>query len=165
MTEIIAKTRYAQSAPRKLRAVAKLVKKQSATKALVTLQFTPQKAAKILAKTIKSALYNGVNNFNFDKEELTLKSICIDQGPTLKRFIAMSKGSANTYCKRTSHITVILETPSEIKAKTDSAKEPVTALPASKSKSTAKKTVKKEPVKAKGTKTTVAVRSRKAKKS
>lgn len=166
MTEIIAKTRYAQSAPRKLRAVAKLVKRKPATQALITLQFTPKKAARILAKTIRSALYNGVNNFNFDKEELNIKSITIDQGPTLKRFIAMARGSANTYCKRTSHITVILETPSVFKPK----EEPIapaeeSATTVSTPPKTAKKTAKKAPAKPRGAKTTVAVRSRRAKKS
>ncbi len=168
MTEVIAKTRYAQSAPRKLRAVAKLVKGKPAVSSLTTLQYTPKKAAKVLAKTLKTAIYNGVNNFNYDKKDLVIKNILIDQGPTLVRFIAMARGSGNSYKKRTSHITIILEvnepviisqlspTKTEAETKSTSVKKATTAKP-----KTTKKT-KKTATKAKGAKTTVSVRSRRS---
>lgn len=168
MSEIIAKTRYAQSSPRKLRAVALLVKRQPANKSLTILQFTPKKAARLLAKTIKTAIYNAVNNFNLDKDKLTIKNILIDQGPTLTRFIAMARGSGNEYKKRTAHITVILETPELAVAKkaVDLIEEEVTVKSKSgknKPKKPAKKTAAKKPAKLKGNKTTVSVKSRKAK--
>ncbi|MFZ5392138.1 MAG: 50S ribosomal protein L22 [Patescibacteria group bacterium] len=161
MTEVIAKTRFAQSAPRKLRAVAKLVKSKPAFPSLTTLQFTPKKAAKVLAKTLKTAIYNAVNNFNYDKKDLIIKNILIDQGPTLVRFIAMARGSGNSYKKRTSHITVILEVVEPVSItktpakKADSPAKTVTKKTSSKSKAT-----KKDTAKAKGAKTTVSVRSR-----
>jgi len=165
MTEVIAKTRFAQSAPRKLRAVAKLVKSKPALPSLTTLQYTPKKAAKVLAKTLKTAIYNAVNNFNYDKKDLIIKNILIDQGPTLVRFIAMARGSGNSYKKRTSHITVILEVLEPVNT---TKTEPVATTPKTKSTSTTKKTTsksktaKKTTVKAKGAKTTVSVRSRRA---
>lgn len=165
MSEIIAKSRYVKSSPRKLRAVAKLVKDKTAENALVILQFTPKKAAGILAKTIKSALYNGVNNFSLDKHGLKIKAITVDQGPTMKRFRAMARGSANVYRKQTSHITVILSSviPSTKKTSTKLEDTKKDAKAAKKSTVTKKTSTKK--TKPKGSKTEVTVQTRKARKT
>ncbi|MFA4930635.1 MAG: 50S ribosomal protein L22 [Patescibacteria group bacterium] len=152
MPEIIAKTRYAQSTPRKLRAVAVLVKKKPAVSSLVVLQHTPQKAAEVLAKTIKSAIYNAVNNFNFDKTSLIIKNILINEGPSLKRYRANARGSGSGYKRKTAHIIVILEAPLPVKS--------APAKVAKVTKSTSQ-TKKKAVVKPKGTKTTVSVKKRK----
>ena len=164
MSEIIAKSRYVKSSPRKLRAVAKLVKDKTAENALIVLRFTPKKAAGILAKTIKSALYNGVNNFSLDKHLLLIKSITVDQGPTMKRFRAMARGSANVYRKQTSHITVILTsiTPATKKTSDQPAstqKKTVSTKTTISKKKTSKKTAPK------GSKTEVKVQTRKARKT
>jgi|GEM_PF-326761 len=178
MAEIIAKSRYVRSTPRKLRAVAALVKSKGAEESLVVLKYTNKKAAGLLAKTIKSAVANAVNNFNLEKENLIIKSIRIDQGPTLKRFIAMARGSGNRFKKHTSHITVILFTPDTPQPKVQPKPEPVQSTEEDqaatsdkpktkatvKSKSTAKKTAKTKTEKPKGSKTTVSVKSRKDKK-
>jgi len=174
MAEVIAKSRYVQSAPRKLRAVAKLVKNQTASQSLITLRYTQKKAAGLLAKTIKTAIANAVNNFNLDKDNLVVKSVLIDQGPTLRRMIAMSRGSGNTYKKRTSHITVILYTtdqPTKTVAPAPDASQTTVkskAKTATATKSTKKTTTSKKKTKTteqpKGGKTTVSVRSRRAKK-
>lgn len=171
MSEIIAKSRYVKSSPRKLRAVAKLVKNKLADNALTILRFTPKKAAGILAKTIKSALYNGVNNFSLEKDNLVVRSITVDQGPTLKRFRAMARGSANVYRKQTSHITVILstvinpvakptkKTATTAKTKTTVAKSKTTVKTPRRGVSSATK------VETKGSKTEVKVQTRKEKKA
>jgi ribosomal protein L22 len=130
---------------------------------MTILKFTPQKAAGILSKTIKTAIYNAVNNFNLEKEDLVVKTVMIDQGPNLKRFRPMARGSANVYKKRTSHITVILETTGKpaVKqvAKVADTKKTVKATKTTKAKS---KTVKA--AKPKGQKTEVKVQTRKARK-
>ncbi len=171
MSEIIAKSRYVKSAPRKLRAVAVLVKNKTATSSMVVLQHTTKKAAGILSKTIKTAIYNAVNNFNLDKEKLVIKTIMIDQGPTMKRFRAQSRGGASTYKKRTSHITVILETSEEKSApkkkpvvKKEVAKDKDTETKPETKKETKKTTAKTKTVKPKGSKTEVKVQTRKEKK-
>jgi len=168
MSEIIAKSRYVKSAPRKLRAVAVLVKNKPATTSMVILDHTTKKAAGILNKTIKTAIYNAVNNFNLDKEKLMIKTIMIDQGPTMKRFRAQSRGGASTYKKRTSHITVILETAQEASKpkKKPATKAPVTKeeKDAPKAKETKKTTAKVKSEKPKGSKTEVKVQTRKEKK-
>jgi large subunit ribosomal protein L22 len=165
MSEIIAKSRYVKSSPRKLRAVAKLVKNKSAENALTILKFTPKKAAGILAKTIKSALYNGVNNFSLDKANLRVNSITADQGPTLKRFRAMARGSANVYRKQTAHITVILATITTPVAKSTAKKSDKSspAKPTAKTVAIKKKTAKT--TQPKGSKTEVKVQTRKEKKA
>lgn len=163
MADIIAKSKYVQSSPRKLRAVAKLVKHQSVLRSIDILKFTPKKAATILNKTIRTAMYNAVNNFSLPKEGLIIKNITIDQGPTMSRFTPMARGSANAYKKRTSHITVILEshdTPGK-------AKKSASVTPVSKKSSTKKgaKVVKKSETTApKGKKTEVKVQTRREKK-
>lgn len=156
MADIIAKTRYAKSSPRKLRAVARLVRSKDVQASLTILNHTSKKAAKVLAKTLKSAMYNAINNFNFDKQDLTIKSILIDQGPTMSRWRAMARGSGNSFKKRTSHITVILEA-LELKPKKQAKKTAEKQEP--------KKTEKEEPkASTKGAKTKVSVRTRRQKK-
>ncbi len=173
MAEIIAKSRYVRSSPRKLRAVAKLVNHKGADESLIVLKYTHKKAAGILAKTIKSAIANAVNNFNLEKDNLVIKSINIDQGPTLKRFIAMARGSGNRFKKRTSHITVVLFTADKPKpkakpapAKTETKTSDKTDTKATVKKKTTAKVTKeaKKESKPKGSKTTVSVKSRKDKK-
>lgn len=176
MAEIIAQSRYVRSAPRKLRAVAALVKSKGAEESLTVLKYTHKKAAGILAKTIKSAIANAVNNFNLEKDQLVVKNIRIDQGPTLKRFIAMARGSGNRFKKRTSHITVILFTPdtpqpkkpvaSSAKSKNKSTKTETTVKTTKKAttKTTAKKKSTAKTNRPQGNKTTVSVKSRKDKK-
>ena len=169
MSEIIAKSRYVKSSPRKLRAVAKLVVRKNAQKGMTILAFTDKKAAGILSKTIKSAVYNAVNNFNLEKEDLIIKSIMVDQGPTMKRYRAMARGSANVYNKRTAHITVILETKvtstKKVAKKTDTDSTHVTVKKPATKGTKAKSAPKKSPAKAKGSKTEVKVVSRKEKKA
>ncbi len=68
----------------------------------------PQKAAKILEKTIRSAVANADQNQDIDIDLLVIRNIVADQGPTLKRFRARARGRGTRILKRTSHITVIL---------------------------------------------------------
>lgn len=163
MSEIIAKTRYAKSTARKLRAVAVLVKNKPATTSMTILQHTPQKAAGILAKTVKSAIYNAANNFNFNKDELIIKNIIINEGPAITRFRAMARGSGSAYKRKTAHITVILiSTAKAGKSGQTATRDKQVAKENIKSETkVSKKTTSKVASKPKGTKTTVSVKKRK----
>ena len=95
-------------APRKARLVARNVKGLPVEDALNILKFTPNKAAGLILKVMRSALANA-EQAGTDVDALSVKQVIINEGPTLKRFMPRSQGRANTILKRTSHITVILE--------------------------------------------------------
>ena len=100
--------KYIRISPKKARLVADLVRGTNAKEALNILRFTNKKAAKIISKSVKSAISNAEHNNNVEVDTLIIKSISIDGGPSLKRYKAGYKGSPDSILKRTSHITVIV---------------------------------------------------------
>lgn len=111
---ITAKSKYIGTSPEKLRLVAHAIKKNfSAEKSLILLDQIPQKSGMSLAKTIRQAIANAVNNGKQQAADLKIKRISIDEGPFLKRFKPVSRGTAHSMKRRTSHITVILEAPDD----------------------------------------------------
>ena len=102
----IAKT--VRIAPRKARLVADLVRGKSVVDAIVILANTPKAASPIIDKVVKSAAANAINNHMMNEEDLYIKEILVNEGPTLKRFRPRAKGSASPIMKRTSHISVVL---------------------------------------------------------
>lgn len=107
--EIIAKSKYIRTSPRKLRLVADALKQLSASRALKILGQAQKRAASPLRSALKSAIANAIANLGLQEEDLKIKNIQIGTGPTYKRFRAISKGQAHSIVKRTSHITVVLE--------------------------------------------------------
>lgn len=106
---IIAKTKAVRISPRKVRLVAQGVRNLSVEKALDILSMTRKRGASVLAKTIKSAIANAINNAKLSKESLIIDKIEISEGPALKRFHASTRGRTHPYKKRSSHITVVLK--------------------------------------------------------
>ncbi|HMV64870.1 MAG TPA: 50S ribosomal protein L22 [Rhodocyclaceae bacterium] len=90
----------------KARLVADLVRGKPVDQALNILTFSPQKAAFTIKKVLESAIANAEHNEGADIDELKVKTIYVDQGPTLKRFTARAKGRGNRISKPTCHITV-----------------------------------------------------------
>lgn len=72
------------------------------------LRHTPNKAALVIGKVLKSAASNAVNNHDLNEDTLFIKECYADEGVTLKRFRPRAKGSASQILKRTSHITVVV---------------------------------------------------------
>ena len=107
--EVKAITKYVRISPFKLRGPVEVVKGKPVEEALNMLKFMPLKAAGIISKTLKSAVANAEHNNDMDVDELIVKNIIVDQGPTLKRFRARARGRSSRILKRTSHITVIVE--------------------------------------------------------
>src|SRR3546814_16574610 len=62
----------------------------------------------MIRKVVESAIANAENNQGADVDELKVKTIMVDEGPTLKRFMARAKGRGTRILKRTSHITVVV---------------------------------------------------------
>ncbi|MEI8357021.1 MAG: 50S ribosomal protein L22 [Deltaproteobacteria bacterium] len=106
--EASAKTRYVRIAPRKARLVADLIRGRAVGDALNMLDFTPKKAARILAKTLRSAVANAENAGNVDVDELFVRGAWVDEGPTQKRSLPRAQGRATRIFKRSSHLTVVV---------------------------------------------------------
>ncbi|MDM8564158.1 50S ribosomal protein L22 [Candidatus Halobeggiatoa sp. HSG11] len=90
------------------RLVANQIRGLPVERALNLLKFSNQKAAKLVKKTLDSAIANAENNQGIDIDELYVSAIYIDEGATLKRMRPRAKGRGNRILKRTSHITVIV---------------------------------------------------------
>ena len=100
--------KYIRVSPRKARLVALNVKGRPVEDAMNILKFTPNKAAGVISKVMRSALANAEQVPGTDVDALVVKQVIVNEGPTWKRFMPRSQGRANTILKRTSHITVIL---------------------------------------------------------
>jgi large subunit ribosomal protein L22 len=88
--------------------VARAIKGKPVEDALNLLSYMPQRSAKILVKVIRSAVANADQNPDVDVDSLSISSIAVDQGPSLKRFRPRAMGRATRILKRTSHITIEL---------------------------------------------------------
>lgn len=104
--EVAAKLRFARISPQKCRLVADQIRGLPVDKALDILAFSPKKGAAMVKKVLESAIANAEHNEGADVDELLVKTIFVDQGPTMKRIMPRAKGRANRILKRTSHITV-----------------------------------------------------------
>lgn len=107
--EIIAKTRMIRISPTKVRLVGDLIKKKNVNEAIGMLTFMPQKASFILKKLLNSAIANAKQNKYIDIDNLYVKNVMVDGGPTLKRFLPRAMGRATKIRKRMSHITMVLD--------------------------------------------------------
>jgi large subunit ribosomal protein L22 len=103
-----AKMRYFRMSPRRMREIADMIRGKSVGSALEILEFSTRKSSLAIKKLLNSAIANAENNFNLDPDSLYVKTIFVDEGPTLKRWIPRAQGRAAKIQKRTSHITVEL---------------------------------------------------------
>jgi large subunit ribosomal protein L22 len=106
--EVQALTRYARMSPKKVREVARTVQGRKATEAVDLLTLIPRKSARLIVKTLKSAIANAENNNNLAADSLVVKSAIVENGPVLKRFKAGARGSAMPRRKKMSHIRIVL---------------------------------------------------------
>ena len=105
----VAKARFVRVSASKARRVIDLVRGKSVTDALDILRWAPQAASEPVAKVIASAAANAQNNDGLDPSTLVVATIHADEGPTAKRIRPRAQGRAFRIRKRTSHITVIVE--------------------------------------------------------
>jgi large subunit ribosomal protein L22 len=101
--------RYVHMSPTKVRRVVALIKDRPVQEALDILRFSPQAAAEPLFKVVASAAANAENNLDLDPDTLVVAAAYADEGPTLKRIRPRAQGRAYRIRKRTSHITVEVE--------------------------------------------------------
>ncbi|WP_077340499.1 50S ribosomal protein L22 [Pseudocolwellia agarivorans] len=106
--EAIAKHKFARGSAQKARLVVDQIRGLHVEKALEILTYSNKQAAVLVKKVLDSAIANAEHNEGADIDELIVKTIMVDDGPTMKRIRPRAKGRADRIIKRTSHITVIV---------------------------------------------------------
>ena len=101
--------KYIRISPRKVKIVIDLIRGKQVDQAAAILMYTPKAAAPVVLKLLNSAIANEENNLGLSREDLYVAEVYANPGPTLKRYVARSRGSASPMLKRTSHITVVLD--------------------------------------------------------
>jgi large subunit ribosomal protein L22 len=94
--------KFIRLSPTKARLIAREVQGMNAELALASLEFMPNKAAKVISKVIASAVANG----GYEPEEVVVSSCRVDKGPVLKRWKPRARGRASRIMKPTSHVIV-----------------------------------------------------------
>lgn len=104
-----AKLNNLRQSPRKVRKIADLVRGLDVVDARAQLTHVPQRSSEAVLKLLNSAIANAENNFDADEQNLFIKTVMINEGPTLKRYRPRAHGRAYQILKRTSKIELTLE--------------------------------------------------------
>ena len=111
--EAKASMKYVRTTPRKMRRVVDLIRGQHVQEARRILRFSPLGASREVQKLLDSAVANAERNPGVVAENLLISRAWVDEGPTLKRFRPRAYGRAARVRKRTSHVTVVVESMGE----------------------------------------------------
>ena len=103
-----AQAKYVRSSARKARLVCDNIRGKSVEDARAILAHTPRAVARDWSKLLESAVANAENNHDLDGEDLVIKAVHADEGPTIKRFRPRAQGRATKIRKRTAHLTILL---------------------------------------------------------
>jgi large subunit ribosomal protein L22 len=106
--EVRAAAKYLRITPRKARLVVEHIRGRSVPEARTVLAFTERAAAREIDKLLRSAVANAEANHNLIGDDLVVKSVYVDEGPTIKRWRPRARGRAVRVRKRTSHVTLTL---------------------------------------------------------
>ena len=107
--EATAISKYVRISPFKARQVTRLIQGKPVPEALGLVQVIPRKAARLVGKTLRSAVANAENDEHGDAvaaDDLVVKEAVIGEGPTMKRWRPKARGMAGRINKRTSHIRI-----------------------------------------------------------
>lgn len=104
-----ARLRMLRMSPRKVRAVADQVRGKNVQQAVDLLTFCQRRAARPLLKLVKSAVANAEQKGGMDVDNLYIKELLVDQGPTMRRWMPRARGMASQILKRTSKVSLTLE--------------------------------------------------------
>lgn len=107
--EVKASLRYARVSAQKARLVADLVRGKDVNEAIRILTFLNKKTAGLLKKLVQSAVANAGQKQTIDPDNLFIKTIYVDQGPVMKRYLPRAQGRATELRKKMSHINVVLD--------------------------------------------------------
>jgi len=101
--------KYVRVSPRKARLVVDLIRGKDVNSAVTILKLSRKRTAGIVKKVLDSAIANAIQTGEIDPDDLFVKRIYVDPGPSMKRFRAAPMGRAHMYVRRSSHITVVLD--------------------------------------------------------
>ena len=104
-----AKVKYIRISSSKVKLVIDLIRGKSVGEAIAILKNTQKAASPVVEKLLNSAIANAENTKGMLRDDLFVAEVFADQGPTLKRFRPRAQGRASRIRKRTSHITIILD--------------------------------------------------------
>lgn len=104
--EVAAKLKHARLSAQKGRLVADQIRGLEVDQALDLLKFSTKRASKIIRKVLESAMANAEFNEGLDIDNLKVSTICVDEGPVMKRMKARAKGRGMRINKQTCHITI-----------------------------------------------------------
>ena len=108
-----AQARFVRITPMKARRVVDLIRNMPARDAVNVLTFAPQAASEPVLKVLRSAMANAEHNERLDQDNLWVSEAYVDEGPTRKKFRPRAQGRAYRIRKRSSHITVVVESRSK----------------------------------------------------
>lgn len=128
--KIRAELNYLRMSPRKVRAVADLIRGRRVVDARTQLLFPLRRPAEPIRKLLESAIANAKHAFGLDESNLMVSEIMVDGGATLKRFRPRSRGLVHPIGRRTSHITLVLAERAAEERRPVGVKEAVASVPA-----------------------------------
>lgn len=105
---VTARLQQLRMSPRKVRLLTRLITGKPVAVALRELQFAGKRASEPLVKLLRSAVANAEHNFRLKKDDLSVQSAIVNQGPVYKRFMPRAMGRAAQIKKRTSHVIITL---------------------------------------------------------
>ncbi len=106
--EARAVARHIRLSPSKVQRLVQLIRGRGVRDAQALLRFTPNRAARVVEKVLKSAVANAENNYDLARDDLVVARAFVDTGPSTKRVQARARGRADVITKRSSHVTVIV---------------------------------------------------------
>lgn len=107
--EVTASLQRVRVSPRKARLVIDMCRGKKVSEAQAIMRFMPNKTAYDVERLLKSVAANAENNYDLDPDDLWIKAIYVDEGPSMRRFKAKARGRVGRIQRRTSKITVIAE--------------------------------------------------------
>jgi large subunit ribosomal protein L22 len=107
--EIKASDKHVGISAQKVRLIADLVRGMPVSDAISTIEYTPKAGSRYVGKLLHSAVANAGSREGIDVDTLFVKTIYVDEGPTMKRFRAKSMGRGTRILKRSCHITIVLD--------------------------------------------------------
>lgn len=110
MSSSVSKSKYVRISPRKARLAAGLIRGLPVAQAALQLVHCGLKGGRLLKKTLDSAVANAETQQDVRREDLIVKEVRIDAGPTMKRAKPKNRGGRHPILKRTSHFTVVVST-------------------------------------------------------
>ncbi len=102
-------TKYIRISPRKARLAAGLIRGLGVEAATLQLENSPLRGARLLKKTLASAVANAETQLELQKPQLKIHEVRVDEGPTMKRIKPKNRGGRVPVLKRTSHFTIVLK--------------------------------------------------------